>query len=60
MSGGGKGKNYRNVFVLLAGTKFFYSLSIQTGSRSYPSSYSIGTGNTFPVGKARVQLGSES
>jgi hypothetical protein len=25
LSGGGKEKNYRNVFVLLAGTKFFYS-----------------------------------
>jgi hypothetical protein len=25
LSSGGKGKNYRNIFVLLAGTKFFYS-----------------------------------
>jgi hypothetical protein len=34
-------------------------LSIQTGYGAYPASYSIGTGNTFPVAKARVQLGCE-
>jgi len=26
MSGGGEGKTYRNALVLLAGTKFFYTL----------------------------------
>jgi len=60
MSDGGEGKTYRNVLCYWQGQIFSTLLSIQTGSGAYPAPYSIGTGNTFPLGKARVQLGFES
>jgi hypothetical protein len=32
---------------------FSSSLCVQTGSEAYPASYPVGTGGTFPRGKAR-------
>jgi hypothetical protein len=38
--------------IPVRGKKFSLLLSVQTGSRAHPASYPIGTGGSFPGGKA--------